>query len=432
MHATLIASLAAMAAAAPLVERQAAPPPSGVDDATILNYALSLEHLENVFYQEALAKFSEEDFKKAGLGSSFYNNLQQISFDEKTHVAFLEAGLTAAGATPVKQCEYAFGVTDVQSFLATANILEGVGVSAYLGAAKYVKSPDYLTAAGSILTVESRHSAYIRDNQNPQKSPFPSPFDTPLEFSEVFSLAALFIKSCPDAPEGTLGLPFKAFPAITVSPASVAKSGDKLTLTCAKEVDAKSAYFITSNGPVAAAITGSGTTYEVVVPEIGVPNLKPGTINAGQGYIVLTKSADKPSDDNIVAGPAVVDFADNATGRAPDSKGEGYGKPSGYAPAPSHPAPAPYQPSHPTQPEAPKYSPKEPEHPKTYEPEHKPTATTYKAPEHPTSYPTEHATTYETHPAPTYPVHHETKTYESHAEYPTTTPCPSETPAYHY
>lgn len=94
MHATLIASLAAMAAAAPLVERQAAPPPAGVDDATILNYALSLEHLENVFYQEALAKFSEEDFKKAGLGSSFYNNLQQISFDEKTHVAFLEAGLT--------------------------------------------------------------------------------------------------------------------------------------------------------------------------------------------------------------------------------------------------------------------------------------------------------------------------------------------------
>lgn len=39
---------------------------------------------------------------------------------------------------------------------------------------------DYLTAAGSILTVEARHTSYIRASLG--ESPFPAPFDTPLDF----------------------------------------------------------------------------------------------------------------------------------------------------------------------------------------------------------------------------------------------------------
>ena len=94
MQAALIASLAASAVAAPLVSRrQAAAPPAGVTDATILNYALSLEHLEATFYREALAKFSDEDFKAAGLGADFVDNLKEIAKDEATHVDFLTTGL---------------------------------------------------------------------------------------------------------------------------------------------------------------------------------------------------------------------------------------------------------------------------------------------------------------------------------------------------
>ena len=174
--------------------RQAMP---AITDADILNYALTLEHLEDTFYQEGLKNFTESDFAAAGFDSTFYSNLKEVSSDETTHVSFLTAALKKAGATPVAACTYSFGVTDVKSFVMTSSILEGVGVSAYLGAAADIMSAAYLTAAGSILTVESRHSSYIRASLS--ESPFPSPFDVPLSLNEVYTLASPFIVSCPSS-----------------------------------------------------------------------------------------------------------------------------------------------------------------------------------------------------------------------------------------
>ena len=147
------------------------------------------------FYREGLANFTQDQFASAGFDAKFYNNLKTVSSDETTHVSFLTAALTKAGVTPVKECTYNFGVSDPKTFVMTASILEGVGVSAYLGAAADIMSANYLTAAGSILTVESRHSAYIRSSLG--ESPFPSPFDVPLSPNEVYTLAAPFIVSCP-------------------------------------------------------------------------------------------------------------------------------------------------------------------------------------------------------------------------------------------
>lgn len=168
-----------------------------VTDADILNYALTLEHLEDTFYQEGLKNYTEAEFAAAGFDSTFYSNLMEVSSDEKTHVAFLTAALTKAGATPVAACTYDFGVSDPKSFVMLSSILEGVGVSAYLGAAADIMSAAYLTAAGSILTVESRHSSYIRASLG--ESPFPSPFDVPLTLDEVYTLASPFIVSCPSS-----------------------------------------------------------------------------------------------------------------------------------------------------------------------------------------------------------------------------------------
>lgn len=310
MRYTYATAFAALAAAAPVVDKRQ----SAINDGVILNYALTLEHLENAFYKEGLSKFSEADFDAAGVYPGFYNNLKEISFDEQTHVDFLTTALTAAGVVPVEACTYNFGAKDAATFLAIDNVLEGVGVSAYLGAAQFIMNKDYLTAAGSILTVESRHSAYLRQNQSPKQSPFPAPFDIPLDFNEVFTLASAFITACPQGKQGSLGLPVKAFPALTATPAGVAKPGDKLTVVAADGAPASTnAWFITSSGAVAAPISGQTVTVPAEAPK-------------GQSYLVLTKNGDKPTDDNIAAGPAVVEIADNAAGQ---NYGSGSGKPSG-------------------------------------------------------------------------------------------------------
>lgn len=84
----------------------------------------------------------------------------------------------------------------------------------------------YLTAAGSVLTVEARHSSYLRAKLD--QSPYPQAFDAPLTLNEVYSLASGFIVSCP---ESNPPLPVKAFPMLTVeSSGEMVHTSDTATL----------------------------------------------------------------------------------------------------------------------------------------------------------------------------------------------------------
>jgi hypothetical protein len=290
-----LAALAALATASPVVKRAV------ITDADILNYALTLEHLEDKFYREGLANYTQEEFIAAGFPDPFYANLQEVSKDETTHVTFLTGALSAAGAVPVAECTYSFPSTDATSFVALAGILEGVGVSAYLGAAASIADKTYLTAAGSILTVEARHSSYLRAAQ--QQSPFPQPFDDPLDFDEVYTLAAPFIVSCPTS---NPALPVKAFPSLTVTSTGAIQTGSTITLGTEgyklAAADGRTpiyAAFITVTGPVYANVTAIDGGFSLVVP--------PG-VN-GQSYVVLTACTDAVNDDTVVAGPAIVEIA---------------------------------------------------------------------------------------------------------------------------
>ena len=62
--------------------------------ADILNYALTLEHLEATFYQEGLQNYTQQDFISAGYMDPFYANLQVIASDEQTHEQFLTQALS--------------------------------------------------------------------------------------------------------------------------------------------------------------------------------------------------------------------------------------------------------------------------------------------------------------------------------------------------
>ena len=208
---------------------------------------------------------------------------------------------TAAGVTPVEPCTYDFGYTDVKSFVATASILEGVGVTAYLGAAADIMSKTYLTAAGSILTVESRHSSYLRSSL--KEVPFPQPFDTPLTFNEVYSLASQFIVSCPPS---NPPLPFKAFPLLKLGPKTTmpVKTGDEVTLLTPDYIlkgskgDTKIyAAFLAVTGPTSVEAYPVEGGFKVKIPD--------GFF--GQTYVVLTSCKDSVTDETVAAGPAIIE-----------------------------------------------------------------------------------------------------------------------------
>jgi hypothetical protein len=123
-------------------------------DVAILNFALTLEYLESAFYTEAVAKGSFN-----GDTNTF---ARIVSAHELAHVKFLQGALgKAAVAKPT--FDFKDTTTDQTKFEATATVLEDTGVQAYLGQVGNIKSKAILKAAGSILPVEARHAAWIRE-----------------------------------------------------------------------------------------------------------------------------------------------------------------------------------------------------------------------------------------------------------------------------
>jgi hypothetical protein len=184
---------AALLTAAPLSvgSSTASAQESGPSDLEVLNYALTLEHLENEFYLTYLDRFSERDFQRSdlldefGFGMRFTarDYLRTIQEHEQAHVDFLTTAISDAGGTPVSAAsEYDFAapieaqsIETVEQFTAVAAVLEATGVDAYAGAAPEISDAAYVPPALSIHSVEANHAAYLRTLTGDQ--PMPAAFN---------------------------------------------------------------------------------------------------------------------------------------------------------------------------------------------------------------------------------------------------------------
>ena len=160
----------------------------------VLNYALTLEHLEYAFYRDGLEMFSADDFSAAGYADNVYEWFGLIRGHEEEHVKTITQVITQLGGEPVAEAKYDFGYTDLAGFVGVAQVLENTGVSAYQGAAKFLIDEDeLLTAALTIHGIEARHAAYLNGLQG--ESPFPDAFNPTLTPEEVLKAAGGFIVS---------------------------------------------------------------------------------------------------------------------------------------------------------------------------------------------------------------------------------------------
>lgn len=158
------------------------PPASfGKGDVGILNYALTLEYLEAAFYNGATAA----NMSLGGQANAF---LKIATRDENAHVKFLKEHL---GSKAAKEPKFDFkgANTSPSMFMATSEVLENTGVHAYSGQALNIKSPAYVKAALSILTIEARHASVIGLLNEPAGTDITpdGPFDTPYAAGKVLA-----------------------------------------------------------------------------------------------------------------------------------------------------------------------------------------------------------------------------------------------------
>jgi len=161
------------------------------DDVDVLNYALTLEHLEYAFYRDGVGQF---DLGEDPFGNALTTYAMAIRDHEGAHVKTLTGAVTNLGGAPVEEATYDFGYgSDPAKFLATARALENTGVMAYNGAIRYLKRADLVTAAASIAAVEARHASYL--NLVNGQVPFPAAFEQAKSKAEILAIAGPFIKA---------------------------------------------------------------------------------------------------------------------------------------------------------------------------------------------------------------------------------------------
>ncbi|KAH9834757.1 ferritin-like domain-containing protein [Rhodofomes roseus] len=291
LFSTVLIALSSVWLAAAAPARRSTP--AAVTDTSIMQYALTLEHIEHAFYVQGLEQYDAQAFADAGYEPWVRGRFAQIREHERTHVDFLRGQL---GENAPEPCNYSYPYTDIPSWVSLSQTLEEVGAAAYMGAALFVHSQDVLSASLAISHIEARQAGWVSSAIR-NKQPWDGDFETPLYFSGIWSLAVGFITSCPQT---NPDLPVQSFPALTVTPASPVM-GENITVSYNSTVQA------TDDCPTYMAWHHNMTTTFTVIHEGGVttvPDGLRGTVFAG----VVKNTTTTTSDATMLSGLAALSF----------------------------------------------------------------------------------------------------------------------------
>lgn len=178
------------------------PEDMAVSDIDILNYALTLEHLEAAFYHDFLDTYTESEVERSEVANYFarptlqysvYQQIEELHEHEHAHVETLTQTIEQHGGTPVEAAEYEFPYSSIEEFVALADRLEAVGVSAYAGVAPMIDDTEVLKTALSIHSVEANHQTYFQLLH--LQRPAPDAFNPARSMDQVLPIAKKFISS---------------------------------------------------------------------------------------------------------------------------------------------------------------------------------------------------------------------------------------------
>jgi hypothetical protein len=160
-------------------------------DLDILNYALTLEHLEAEAYRVANGS--------GLLTGPAVGYFKDFGAHEAAHVAALTKTINDLGGTPAAKADsYAFPTfgssQDIVEFFQS---VEELGAAAYLAQAPRLTNPDLITAAVSIHNVEGQHAAVLSDLIGVPPSPA---FAEPKSIEEVLMVVTPLIMTNGEMP----------------------------------------------------------------------------------------------------------------------------------------------------------------------------------------------------------------------------------------
>jgi hypothetical protein len=158
--------------------------PKGGQDLQIVNYALTLEHLEADFYDRVV-----ESGMFSGAEAGVFRLIQS---NEHEHVAALQALARKLGGPVAERPQTQFPLGSRHAVLTLASTLENTGVAAYLGQFDSIENREVLAEMFAIHSIEGRHAAKLARLLGDDFSP-DGATASPLGMGEVMDAVQPFI-----------------------------------------------------------------------------------------------------------------------------------------------------------------------------------------------------------------------------------------------